>query len=144
MAIHTYTQGAGGFEYKPYFSAVVVKNADSSMRWYSTVFGLKIKNELSDTPTTYHIFIMESPVYMLEILQLKGSLALAKIKQGMPQAAEILGHFKVGFIVPDMDACLKQLAKLKIDTGYIWTENSTGKRNFIIKDPDGNLLQFFE
>jgi len=33
-------------EYQPYFSAVVVKDFDTSAAWYQSVFGLKVKTEM--------------------------------------------------------------------------------------------------
>jgi hypothetical protein len=53
------------------------------------------------------------------------------------------GHFKIGFRIADMDACLKHLVALKIIVPQVWTDAKTKKRNFLIKDPDGNLVQFF-
>ncbi|MBS1531563.1 MAG: hypothetical protein JSU01_14750 [Bacteroidetes bacterium] len=43
-----------------------------------------------------------------------------------------------------MDAYLKRLNELKITVPQIWTDATTGKRNFLITDPDGNLIQFYE
>jgi hypothetical protein len=51
---------------------------------------------------------------------------------------------KQGFKVANMDACLKHLNNLKIKVPRVWTDSSTGKRNFIIEYPDENLIQFFE
>jgi hypothetical protein len=36
-------QAKSPFDAKPYFSAVIVNNVDSSGAWYQSVFGLKIK-----------------------------------------------------------------------------------------------------
>jgi len=38
---------------------------------------------------------------------------------------------------------LKRLAALSIATSQIY-KDAKGKRNFLISDPDGNLIQFFE
>jgi hypothetical protein len=43
-----------------------------------------------------------------------------------------------------MDDCLKRLAELQIEVPQIWEDKTSKKRNFIIKDPDGNLIQFYD
>lgn len=132
------------FEYQPYFSAVVVKNIDTSVAWYKSVFGLSIKETMNDPNSSYKITILESPKYLLELLELKGSVSRDETLKGKAAGTEMQGHFKIGFRVANMDDCLKQLAALKIAVPQVWTDAKTKKRNFLIKDPDGNLVQFFE
>jgi catechol 2,3-dioxygenase-like lactoylglutathione lyase family enzyme len=132
------------FEYQPYFSAVIVSNVDTSVKWYEAVFGLVVKNTMSDPGSGYKVVTLESSNFFVELLQLDGSLAQKPILEGKPEGTKVQGLFKVGFKVPDMDSCLKRLAALKIDVPHIWTDNVTKKRNFLITDPDGNLVQFYE
>ena len=130
-------------DYQPYFSAVVVKNLSVSLKWYQSVFDLKVKSEMKDTNQTYNIAILESSNYLLEVLELKGSIdkvALLKDKPG----AEMQGHSKIGFKISSAGDVLKKLKELNIEVPQVWTDQSTGKRNFLISDPDGNLIQFFE
>ncbi len=143
-AFIAYSQDTTGFEYKPYFSAMVVKNVDSASRWYSAVFGLKVTKEINDSPNVNHVIILESPAWLLELLQLKGAVERNSILQDKPRGTQIQGHFKTGFKVTDMDDCLKRLAWLSIIPDRIYTDDATKKRNFLLKDPDGNWLQFFE
>jgi catechol 2,3-dioxygenase-like lactoylglutathione lyase family enzyme len=144
VSIKSSAQDKPFFDYTPYFSAVIVRDIDGSRNWYESIFGLKLKNEMNDTANGFKIIILESPTFLLELLQLKGSLDSKKSIEGKPAGTKIQGHFKFGFKVPDMNACLERLAKLKIKVPQVWTEASTKKRNFIISDPDGNLIQFFE
>lgn len=129
---------------KPYFSAVVVKDVAASSRWYCSVFDMKVKEEMKDNAGAYSIHVLESPDFLMELLQLKGSLEKATALSGRPQGTELQGHFKIGFKADDMDALIKKLASLHIDVPQVWTDPKTKKRNFLIKDPDGNLIQFFE
>ena len=99
---------------------------------------------MKDEGTGYRVVILESPNFSLELLQLNGSLKAKDLLKGKPEDTKIEGHFKIGFKVPDMDACLRYLKSLKIDVPRVWQDANTGKRNFLITDPDGNLLQFFE
>jgi len=93
-------------EYQPYFSAVVVKDFDTSAAWYQSVFGLKVKTEMNDPNQAYKIKILESSNYLLEILELKGSLKRDELLKGKPNGTELQGQFKIGFNVSNVDACI--------------------------------------
>lgn len=135
-------QTAPGFQ--PYFSAAVVKELAASVKWYQSVFDLKVKAEMNDPKESYRIAILESPNYMVELLELKGSLTKEELLKDRGEGAEAQGHFKIGFKISDTEAWLKHLKNLGIDVPQAWTDAKTGKKNFIVKDPDGNLIQFFE
>ncbi len=128
----------------PYFSAVVVSNIEVSTKWYQSVFDLKAKNQMNDENAGYKLMILESSAMLLELLELRGSLVRKALVEGKSEGTEIQGHFKIGFNVSNMDDWLKHLSNLKIDVPQVWTDQTTKKRNFLINDPDGNLIQFFE
>lgn len=131
------------FNYQPYFSAVVVKDLSASVKWYQSVFDLKVKSEMKDPNQSYHIIILESPNYLIELLELKGSIDKSSILKDKP-GAQMQGHFKIGFKILDATGVLKKLKELNIDVPNIWSDQATGKKNFLIQDPDGNWIQFFE
>jgi len=137
-------QNTTGFKYGPYFSAVIINNVDSSTAWYQSVFDLKIKNRINDTERGFRVTILESPMFLLELIENRSWPAQKKLLADKPEGTRIEGFFKIGFHVPDMNACLKHLAALKIIPERIYTDPETKKRNFLVSDPDGNLLQFFE
>ena len=87
---------------------------------------------------------MESENLLLELMELRGSLTRDELLAGKPDWTQIQGHFKLGFKVKNIDDCLKRLAQLNIDVPHVWQDKISGKRNFIIKDPDANLIQFFD
>ena len=132
------------FKYEPHFSAVIVKNVDTSAAWYQTVFNMKIKNRINDTGNGFRIVIMESSSFLLELIENKSWPDQKQVLSGKPEGTRIQGYFKIGFKVADMDDCLKQLAVYKIVPERIYTDSETKKRNFLIEDPDKNLIQFFE
>ena len=140
----THAQNTSAFKYEPYFSAVIVNNVDSSTAWYQSVFDLKINNRINDTLRGFRVVILESSTFLLELIENKSWPDKKKILADKPEGTEIQGFFKTGFRVPEMDACLKRLAVLKIIPERIYTDSETKKRNFLINDPDRNLIQFFE
>ena len=139
-----YAQSTGGFRYEPYFNAVIVKDVDTSAAWYQSVFDMKVINRINDTAGGFRVIIMESSGFLLELIENKSWLDQKKMLADKPAGTRIQGFFKAGFKVPDMDACLKYLAGLKIVPERIYTDSKTKKRNFLIEDPDKNLIQFFE
>ncbi len=139
-----HAQNSTAFNYQPHFSAVIVHNIDSSTLWYQSVFDLKFRNRINDTARGFRVVIMESSTFLLELIENKSFLQQKKIVADKPEGTRIERFFKIGFNVPDMDSCLKHLAGLKIIPERIYKDSDTKKRNFLIEDPDGNLVQFFE
>lgn len=138
-----YSQDAKPFEQIPYFTAVIVKNVDSSVEWYQSVFDLKLNKTIDDPQNGFRVRILASPHFVVELIENKSWLDRDKILKGQPEGTQIEGFFKTGFKVSDLDACITHLKKLKIPVDRIYTDPDK-KRNFLINDPDGNLIQFFE
>ena len=134
-------QGKEVFRYEPYFNAVIVKDIDSSAAWYQSVFEMKVVNRINDTLRGIRVVIMEAENFLLELIENKSWPDQKKLLSG---DVRIQGFFKIGFKTADIDNCLKYLARLRIIPQRIYTDSKTKKRNFLINDPDGNLVQFFE
>lgn len=143
-SLNSYGQGSGNVGVAPHGSAVIVSRVDVSAKWYEQILGLKQVNRMVDDAGTYKVIILESPQMILELLELSGSVAPSEVLSTKPEGAKLQGHFKIAFKVKDMDAFLKHLSDLKIAVPKVWTDQKTGKRNFLIEDPDKNLLQFFD
>lgn len=124
----------------------MVTDLGQAVRWYQSVFGLVVKEKMADDTGTYRIAVLESPEsnFQLELLELKDSLPRKSLLEGKPEGTQIQGLFKYGFRVTDMDAWLRHFSDLKVQVPHVWKDDVTKKRNFIISDPDGNLIQFFE
>ena len=138
-----FSQDAKPFEQVPYFTAVIVKNVDSAAEWYQSVFELKLNKNIDDPQNGFRVRILESPHFVVELIENKSWLDPNKILKDQPEGTRIEGFFKIGFKVSDMDACIARLKNLKISVGRIYTD-ADKKRNFLITDLDGNLIQFFE
>jgi predicted enzyme related to lactoylglutathione lyase len=132
------------FVYEPYFPAIVVNDLGVSVEWYKSLFGLKVKTESTDIPSGYKVAILESENMMIELMELRGSLPREQLLTGKPEGTQIQGLLKIGFKVPNIDSCLKRLSQLHIEVPQVWEDKASKKRNFLIKDPDGNLIQFFD
>ena len=125
-----------------YFSALIVTSIDSSVGWYQSVLGLKTRF-LPGTPQGIRVAIMESPQIVLEIIENNEWLDPKEFLKGKPEGTRLQGYFKIGFKVTAMDSFIEHLNKLNIPIPRIYKDDS-GKRNFLVEDPDKNLVQFFE
>jgi hypothetical protein len=135
-------QQSTSFQVDPYFYAIIVKNIDSSVNWYQFVLGLKTKF-LPGTPQGIRVAILESPQIVLEIIENNAWLDPKEYLKGKPEGTRLHGYFKIGFKVTAMDSFIEHLNKLNISIPRIYKDDS-GKRNFLVEDPDKNLVQFFE
>lgn len=138
-----YSQQSAPFKVDPYFSALIVKNIDSSVKWYESVLGLKTRF-LPDVPQGIKVAILESPNIIIEMIENVAWLDPKKLLEGKPEGTRIHGYFKIGFRVTAMDSFIDHLKKLNISIPRIYRDDSSRKRNFLVEDPDKNLVQFFE
>ena len=137
-------QNTPTFKYVPNFSAIIVRDVDTSVAWYQAVFQMKVKNRINDAERGFRVVIMEHSSFLLELIENKSWPDQKQLLSGKPEGTRVQGYFKIGFAVADMDACLEHLALLKIIPDRIYTDSGTRKQNFLIMDPDNNLIQFFE
>ncbi|HWN88664.1 MAG TPA: VOC family protein [Chitinophagaceae bacterium] len=142
VANAAHSQQSASFQVDSYFSALIVKNIDSSVNWYQSVLGLKTRF-LPGTPQGIRVAIMESPQIVLEVIENNAWLDPKEFLKGKPEGTRLQGYFKIGFKVIAMDSFIEHLNKLNIPIPRIYKDES-GKRNFLVEDPDKNLVQFFE
>lgn len=128
----------------PSFAAIIVSKLDSSANWYKSVLQLEVKSQITDPAGQYKINILGSENFTLELLELSNPLNRSSLLTGKQPGSLIQGLFKFGFKTEKMDELLNHLKLNNVSVPQIWTDPKTGKRNFIITDPDGNIIQFFE
>ena len=132
-------------DFKPYFSAVVVSNIDSSVHWYKKVLGLELRNR-TDAPERGFIQAnLHNKDMLIELIQIDSSLSRNKILEGYGARTRINGFMKFGLIVNDIDVLYQKLKEQNIKfTGRMVTDPVNNKKTFLVNDPDDNLIQFFE
>lgn len=123
----------------PNFAAVIVNNLETSAAWYKKVLGGNLGSISSDGASTYRVQILEAPGLIVEILELDDSVDPDGLVSG---STKIRGHFKIGYKVSNLTEFMTQLNANGITVGQVY--GSSPNRNFILEDPDGNLVQFFE
>ena len=119
---------------KPFFSAVVVSNIDSSIAWYKKVFELQLRNR-TDAPERGFIQAnLHNKEMMIELIQVDSSLSQNRILEKHPQKTRIRGFMKFGFVIKDIDDLYKKLKDQNIKfTGRMVTDPINNKKTFFSK-----------
>ena len=140
-----FPQGISENRIRPYFSAIVVKNAETSSTWYQSLLGLERINVNENLQRGSKIIVLSSEDLLLEIIEVKAQVKREDVLLGKPENTLIQGFTKIGFKVSDMDAYIQKLIELKVNFfGDVYTDPVSGKRSLLIQDPDTNLIQLFE
>lgn len=130
---------------QPYFTAIMVSNVEKSVQWYSDTFGLTIRNRYDSEEGGYKQVIMHSPDMLIELVELKSKVTAEEALKDKPKGTTIIGFSKFGFTAPQFDELHKILTDKNVTfAGRTVRDGVSGKRTFLIRDPDNNLLQFFE
>ena len=130
---------------KPYFSAVIVRNIDSSVTWYSKVLGLQLRNRTDAPERGFRQANLFKDDLLIELIQADSSLSANKIIEKHPPKTRIRGFAKFGLSVKNIDELFSKLKEQNIKfTGRMVTDPISNKKTFLINDPDDNLIQFFE
>lgn len=130
---------------KPYFSAIIVSNIDSSIEWYKKILKLELRNR-TDAPERGFIQAnLDNKDMLIELIQVDSSLTEKEILEKYPPRTRVRGFMKIGFSVKNIDEFFSLLKQQNIKfTGRMVTDPVNNKKTFLINDPNDNLLQFFE
>jgi catechol 2,3-dioxygenase-like lactoylglutathione lyase family enzyme len=137
--------GQDGYTPQSYFSAIIVKDIKTSSDWYKKVLDLELVNMIDLPERGIKQANLKSPNSWIELIELQDAIDQTKLLKEAGPKAKITGFFKIGFKMEDFDAFVSFIKDHKLETlGEIVTDETTGLRMVILKDPDGNRVQFFE
>lgn len=132
-------------KFQPLFTAIMVENLDSSINWYGKVLNLKLRNRVDNPARGFKQAVMMDKGIMIELVQLGKAVSGDSILSNYPKGSALLGFYKFGLLVANIDALFQQMHSIAVNMhGKLVTDPISGKKTFIIADPDGNLVQFFE
>jgi len=130
---------------QPFFTGLVVADVDSSIAWYSRVLGLKLRNRVDNEQRGFKQVVLINEEVMIELVELNKSISITSALENQSAGTKIHGFNKFGFSVPDIDSLFQQLAGQGVTFyGKMVVDPVNNKKTFLITDPDGNLIQFFE
>ena len=129
----------------PYFSAIVVKDAEKTSWWYKSVLGLESTSTTENPQRGSKIIVLASDNLVVELIEVKTQVKRENVLLGKPEHTLIQGFTKIGFRIRDLDAYRQKLMDLKVEFfGDVYTDPVSHKRSFLIQDPENNLIQIFE
>jgi len=132
-------------ELEAHFSALIVKDIDASLIWYTKMLGFNIMDN-SEFP---EIGLKQSNLQRgnskIELIELNSALKPTEVIPNYNSKTRLIGLFKIGFLVSEFDKLMDHLKENDVNFhGNVVINEATGKRMVIIKDPDENRIQIFE
>lgn len=132
-------------ELEPYFSALIVRDIEASIDWYSSKLEFEVINRVESEERGFKQSNLKRGNIAIEIIELDKAVQLKEVVPDYSSKMRIVGLFKIGFRVTDFEKWIAHLTNEKVDFyGRIVTDDATGKKMVIITDPDGNRIQLFE
>lgn len=126
------------------FLALSVKDLEAMLRWYRDTLGFEVYSEGALPERPIRFALLRSGHALIELLQIRDAKPLREAAPGVTAAHEIHGFFKGGLIVPDIEAEYERLRQRQVTFEYGLVKPPNGPyRTFGLRDPEGNLLQFF-
>lgn len=130
---------------QPAFTAITVADIDTSIQWYSNVLHLQLRNRTDNLERGVKQAVLHNSETMIELLEFETGISVDTLLGKFPPGAQALGFFKFGFYVTDISKTHDELAEKKVQfVGRIVTDPIDKRKTFLIADPDGHLIQFFE
>ncbi len=137
--------------FKPNLVALFVEDIDRTLKWYHEKLGFQIEKEVEEYPDYgLKIAFLELNDFHFEIIEKTNSFKPSEITLG--KDSYLGGIFKIGFKTNDLENLYSQLEKFN-DVEFVTSigelpENQLPinwpSKYFLIKDPDGNFIQFFD
>lgn len=130
---------------KPYFSAIIVSDLDSSIDWYAKNLGLEIVNKVEMADRGFKQANMKRGGIWIELIELDNARSQKELFADLPPKTKIEGYFKFGFTVASFDKWIQFLTASDAELyGSVLRDPNSEKRMIIVLDPDGNRIQIFE
>jgi catechol 2,3-dioxygenase-like lactoylglutathione lyase family enzyme len=122
------------------FVAISVADLQRATSWYQEKLGLRVTMSISRGAGTNGGNILEGEGLIVEILQSDSGV----VRHSAPVPASTIGIVKAGAIVADFDRLVADLRSKSVDIAFGPYAAHNGQRaNVIVRDLDGNLIQFF-
>ena len=126
----------------PCFTAIIVNDINSAVAWYTDVLGVKEISRNTKLSIGLEQVNLKRESIQIELIYLKSAINSNNL---VSKKQRLTGLFKIGFRLENFDQWTQRL-KIKniLHEQDIVVDPISKKRMFVIKDPDGNRIQFFE
>ena len=128
-----------------YFAALIVRDMDESVRWYTTHLGMEVLRQAAYPDRGFKQANLQRGNILIEFIELDNALSAELVVPNFDSKTRMVGLFKIGFLLDDFDRWIDYLTNQEIDFyGSVVKQPESNKRMVIVKDPDGNRIQLFE
>lgn len=126
------------------FVALSVASLDRMVPWYRDTLGFTVHSSGTGPDGIIRFALLQHGTALIELLQLPDARARAEAAPRTTGTHQIHGFFKSGLVVRDIDAAYRRLLSMNVPLAYRLGQPPNGPyRSFGVRDPEGNLLQFF-
>ncbi|HZI30618.1 MAG TPA: VOC family protein [Gemmatimonadaceae bacterium] len=125
------------------FFALSVPDVSASAQWYREKLGMKV---ILQPPRSADasVVVLEGGGLIVELLQHNDAKPLHSMAPNAGENFKVHGFFKSGVIVEDFDRTIAAFRARGIPIAIgPFPKSATQRANAIIRDYDGNLIQFF-
>lgn len=126
------------------YFAISVRDLNATAEWYKQKLGFREVKQSASRDGLARAIILEGDGVVVEIVHHKRAVSPRTLVKGYKDAYQIYGVFKVGLIVQDADHTLQRLKAngVAIANGP-FNDDALHLRSFLIRDNEGNIIQFF-
>ena len=124
------------------FAAIIVKDMPTSVEWYKKVLNLKEISRNKNAKMELEQVNLKNDLLHIELIYLKSAISPQALNNKRQRHT---GLFKIGVRLDNIGQWIIHLKSKKIVQEQDIVVNPVSKKKmFVIKDPDGNRIQFFE
>ena len=125
------------------FIALSVPDADAAAAWYSEKLGLKVVMRPAEQGGVQMIALSGGGL-MVELIEQRGSSPMRQIAPQIAHDTMVHGLFKAGVIVDDWEGLVAGLKARGVPIAIgPFPASAEQRANLIIRDNNGNYIQFF-
>lgn len=132
---------------KPHTIAIVVSDIEVSEKWYADVLHMQRFKQMSFPEYDgLKIHFLKSDSFRVELMEKNTSFSINKyVEDYNINKSPLIGFSKIAFSVEDIESELNRINNLNVNVFMGVTEDKQfHSKFFIIKDPDGNSVQFIQ
>jgi catechol 2,3-dioxygenase-like lactoylglutathione lyase family enzyme len=125
------------------FAAVSVRDLAASAGWYSEKLDMHVVMSVPKQ-NGVAVTVLEGSGLIVELIQNDAAQPLSRAAPSVKERVLVHGPFKVGAIVADFDGTVTLLRARGVEIAYgPYPARPDQRANVIVKDNEGNLIQFF-
>ena len=133
---------------KPYWAGLSVADADVSAKWYEEKLHFTLTRKMDLPEHKLRIRFLDLNGFTLELITFEDSVSFEAVQKRVPELKDrdkLQGFLKLGFRVSNVDVLATELKRNGVKLMVEPTDDRAfGDRFIMLKDLDGNVLQFFQ